>query len=79
MNTRIGHIARRQSRIGGFAPSLSLELAEESSSNGGDDASGSEIDDKLTAFQWFTICHSWQKRGVVLYMRVVTMLGGEIT
>ena len=53
MNTRISGIARRQSRLGGFAPSPSLEHVEESSSlNGGDDdagdASGSEYDDEMT-------------------------------
>ena len=36
MNTRIGLIAHRQSRLGGFALSPSSELAKDSS-NGGDD------------------------------------------
>ena len=38
MNTRIGHITRRQSRLSSFAPSSSPELAEESFA-GGDDES----------------------------------------
>ena len=55
MNTRISGIARRQSRLGGFAPSPSLEHVEESSSsNGGDDddydASGFKSDDEMMTF-----------------------------
>ena len=51
MNTKIGHIARRQSFLGGFAPSLTPESIEESSLDGGDsddddDASCSETDDE---------------------------------
>ena len=38
MNTKIGRIARRQSRLGGFAPSLLPDPVEESS-DGGDDES----------------------------------------
>ena len=38
MNTKIGHIARRQSRLGSFAPSPSLDPVEESF-DGGDDES----------------------------------------
>ena len=49
MNTKIGHIARQQSRLGGFAPSHSPELADDSSLDGGDDddkdASSSEYKD----------------------------------
>ena len=55
MNTRIGCIACHQSRLGGFVPLPSLELAEVSSSssggNDGDDAFGSEYDDKMTTYQ----------------------------
>ena len=51
VNTRISRIARRQSRCGGFAPSPSLKLAEESSSSDGKDddvnAFGSEYDDEI--------------------------------
>ena len=51
MNTKIGHITRHQSRLGGFAPSPTPEPAEESSLDGGDsddddDASCSETDDE---------------------------------
>ena len=53
MNTRIGRIARHQSRLGGFVPLPSSEHAKESSSSDGgddgdDDASGSEYDDEIT-------------------------------
>ena len=54
MNTRIGHIARQQSCLGGFAHSPSLETAEESSNNvdyESDDAFGSPSDDKMTVSQ----------------------------
>ena len=51
MNTRIGRIARRQSRHGRFASSPSLQPAEDYSDGGddGDDASGFEYDDVMTA------------------------------
>ena len=53
MNTKIGRIARHQSRLGGFAPSPTLEPAEVSSSDGGDDddTSSSEIDDEMATSQ----------------------------
>jgi len=53
MNTKIGHIACRQSRLGGFAPSPSLDHSKESSNNGddeSDDAFGSAHDDEMTGF-----------------------------
>ena len=60
MNTRFDHIARCQSRLGGFTPSPSPKHAEESSSGGDDDddASGSEYDDEMMTSQCFTLCHS---------------------
>ena len=53
---QINRITHRQSRLSGFTPSSSPELAEESSSlDGGndddDDASGLEYDDEMTASQ----------------------------
>ena len=55
MNTKIIHITRRQSWLGGFAPSPSPKLAKESSSsNGGDDdadASSSKYNDEMTTSQ----------------------------
>ena len=55
MNTKIGRIARRHSRLSGFASSPSPEHVKESSSlDGGDDdddsASSSETDDEMTTF-----------------------------
>ena len=55
MNTKIGRIARHQSRLGGFVPSPSLEPAKESSS-GGDDVDGangssSSSDDEMMTSQ----------------------------
>ena len=54
MNTRIGRIARRQSRLGSFAPSPSLGLAKEYFDGGDDDdddASSFSSDDELTVSQ----------------------------
>ena len=50
MNTRIGRISRRQSHLGGFAHSPSLNLVESFSDGGDDDddASSFEIDDEMT-------------------------------
>ena len=54
MNTRIGRIARRQSRLGGFTPSPECGPSEESSARGdddGDDVSSSKYDDEMTPSQ----------------------------
>ena len=54
MNTKIGCIAHRQSRLGAFASSPSLEHVEESfSSNGRDNDGdfGSKYDDEMTISQ----------------------------
>ena len=54
MNTRIGRIARRQSRLGGFTPYPERGPSEESSASGdddGDDASSSEYDGEVTPSQ----------------------------
>ena len=81
MNTWVGPIAHRQARIGSFAPSpsLSLEAADKDDDVGNDkdDASFSS-DDEMTASQWLALCHSWEKWGVVLGLRVVLYLGGEL-
>ena len=72
MNTRIGRIARWQSRLGGFAPCPSPEPTEESFDGGDDksnDASSSEYNAEMTPFPWFTLCHLRQKGGVILVMR----------
>ena len=54
MNTKIGCIARRQSRLGAFACFPSPEHAEKSSSSDGrdnDDDFGSKYDDEMTISQ----------------------------
>ena len=54
INTRIGRIARHQSRLGGFAPSPSPKLVVSSSDGGdddGDDASCSKTVDEMIASQ----------------------------
>ena len=55
MNTRISRITRRQSCLGGFAPSPSPKPTEKSSSGGDndDDANGSSFssDDEMTTSQ----------------------------
>ena len=43
-----------------------------------DEASSSSSDKEMTASQWLTFYHSWQKGGVFLGMRVVMYLGGEL-
>jgi len=55
-NNRIGHVARRQSRLGGFAPSPSPKSIKDSSFGGDDnddddDSSGSSYDDEMTTSQ----------------------------
>ena len=55
MNTKITRIAHPQSRLGGFAPSLSPKHAEEYSSSDGrdddNDAFGSKYDDDMATSQ----------------------------
>ena len=54
MNTKIGHIACRQSCLGGYAPSPSPDPSEEFSDGGdddSDDASSSARDDEMTVSQ----------------------------
>jgi len=83
VNTHVRRIARQQARLGGFAPSPSpsLEASTDEDGNDGDyedeDASSSS-DDEMTTSWWLTLCHSSQKGGVVLGLRVVLYLGGEL-
>ena len=80
MNTRIGRIARWQAHIGGYgpSPSSSPERPVVSHFEDDEDDAGSPGDDKMMTFQWLTLCHLWQKGGVVLGLRVVLYLGGEL-
>ena len=59
MNTRIGHIACQQARIGGYGPSpfLSLERPVVSPSEDDEDDVGSPSDDEMMTSQWLTLCH----------------------
>jgi len=52
VNTCVSRIARWQARLGGFvaSPSPSPEASEK----------------EMTTSQWLTLCHSWQKGGVIL-------------
>ena len=65
------------------SPFLSPQASEDKDGDDDDDEDededASSIDDeKMTVSQWLTLCHSWQKRKVVLGMRVVMYLGGEL-
>ena len=74
MNTHVGRIARRQARFGHFAasPSPSLEALVDKDGDGdgddedADDDASSSGDDKMMISQWLTLCHLWQKGGIVL-------------
>ena len=61
MNTRIGCIARRQSKLGGFAPFLEHGSSNTPLASGDDNddvAFGSSHDDEMTTSQLFTLCLS---------------------
>ena len=75
--------------MGGFTTSPSpspspqaLDDEENDDGSGDDDDEDEDAscsgDEEMTASQWLTICHSWQKGRVVLSMRVVMYLGGEL-
>ena len=87
VNTRVNCIARWQARLVGFLespspyPEASKDKDDDGDSDGDadeDEASSSFDDDEMIAFQWLTLCHSWQKGEVVLGMRVVMYLRGEL-
>ena len=69
MNTRVDRIAHRQARMASFAPSPSPEcpVASPSVDNEDDENDASSPgDDEMMTSQWLTLCHSWQKKEVVL-------------
>ena len=76
MNIHVGRIARRQATIGGFAlkatPSPPSVNSNSDDEDGDDDDAFEEDDDGDTSSTnemstWHsTLCHSWQKGGVVL-------------
>ena len=84
MNTWVGRIACWQASMASFAQFPSLECPAASLSEDDDDdeddedSVSSSSDDEMTTSQWLTLCHSWQKGGVVLVLRVVLYLGGEL-
>ena len=67
VNTRVSRIAWQQAHLGGFAawPSPFPEASADEDGDDEDDASSSS-DDEMTTTQWLTLCHLWQKGGVVL-------------
>ena len=75
--------------MGGFIASLSPspQASEDEGDDGDFDANdvvdkdadaSSSSDEEMTASQWLALYHSWQKGGVVLGMRVVMYVGGEL-
>ena len=89
VNVRVNHIAWRQATLGGFAtdstPSPPHPVASDSDAEDDDDDDGDDDDvsdddrdasstDEISTWH-STLCHSWQKGGVVLDMRVVTLRG----
>ena len=71
VNTCVGCIAWWQARLGGFAASPTPSPKASADEDGDDDEdededASSSSDDEMTTFRWLTLCHSWQKRGVVL-------------
>ena len=58
-------------------PKASANDSDDADDDEDDDASSSN-DDEMTTSQWLALCHSWQKGGVVLILRVVLYLEGEL-
>ena len=74
MNTRVGHIARRQARMAGLAPSPSPSPKASPDDDDEDNASFSNDDDLSVTCPLSFVT----KEGVVLRLRVVLYLGGEL-
>ena len=71
VNTCVGCIAWWQARLGGFAASPTPSPKASADEDGDDDEdededASSSSDDEMTTFRWLTLCHSWQKEGIVL-------------
>ena len=63
MNTRVGCIAPRQARLGGFAPSPSLSLEaladeDDDASDDEDNDANSSNDDEMMTSRLLALCHS---------------------
>ena len=78
MNTRVDHITHRQARMAGFAPSPEASADEDDDASDDENDANSSSDDEMTTSQWLALCHSWQKGEVILGMKVVTYLEGEL-
>ena len=88
VNVHVGRIAWRRASIGGFAPKATpsplYPVASDSEDDDDDDSDDDDASDDADGdasstnemSTWHsTICHSWQKRGVVLDMKVITLRG----
>ena len=75
VTTCVGRITWRQARLGGFiaSPHPSPKASEDE-----DEDASSSSDEEMTASQWLNLCHSWQKGEVILCLKVVMYLGGEL-
>ena len=83
VTSRVGRVAWRQAYLGGFvaSPRASEDEDDDDGSSDDDDEdedASSSGDEEMTASQWLALSHSWQKGEVVLGMRVVMYLGGEL-
>ena len=89
VTTCVGRITWRQARLGGFvaSPSPSPKASEDEDANDGssddddddkDEDASSSSDEEMTTSQWLNLCHSWQKGEVILCLKVVMYLGGEL-
>ena len=81
VNICVGHIARRQAVMGGFALEASPPPPTTSEAEDDDDDTSKDIEILALLvlmrclIDTLTLCHSWQKGRVVLYMRVVILMG----
>ena len=85
VNTHVDCTAWRQARLGGFveSPSPSPEVSEDDGDDDDDDDDDDKDEDALpVTTRWLlellALCHLWQKGEVVLGMRVVKFLEGEL-
>ena len=60
------------------SPSPEASADENDDARDDEDDASSSNDNKMTTSQWLALCHSWQKGGVVLILRVVLYLEGEL-
>ena len=88
MNVHVGHIARWQASVGRFAPkatpspppSVAYDSEDKDDDDGDDDVASDDSNEDASSTDemstWHsTLCHSWQKWGVVFNIRVVILRG----